>query len=70
MAEGSRAVLRDFLVERYSHLKYLLSRRLGNPDLAGDALQAAPGRQRQHRRHRTGAEPRCVSLSHGLQRGD
>lgn len=39
MADGGRAVLRDFLVERYSHLKYLLSRRLGNPDLAGDALQ-------------------------------
>lgn len=39
MADSGRAMLRDFLLERYSHLKFLLSRRLGNPDLAGDALQ-------------------------------
>jgi len=39
MTDSNRTVLRDFLLERYSHLKSLLSRRLGSSDLAGDALQ-------------------------------
>ncbi|AOY95771.1 RNA polymerase subunit sigma-70 [Cupriavidus sp. USMAA2-4] len=39
MVDGARTLLRDYLVERYGHLKRLLSRRLGSSDLAGDALQ-------------------------------
>jgi len=39
MTDSNRTVLRDFLLERYNHLKSLLSRRLGSSDLASDALQ-------------------------------
>jgi RNA polymerase sigma-70 factor (ECF subfamily) len=39
MADGSSGMLRDFLVTRYDNLKHRLTRRLGCPDLAGDALQ-------------------------------
>ena len=35
----SLSVLRDFMLQRYDDLKARLTRRLGCPDLASDALQ-------------------------------
>lgn len=39
MPENALPALRDFLVSRYDELKQRLTRRLGNADRAGDALQ-------------------------------
>lgn len=38
MSTEGLAELKRFLVERYDHLKRQLTRRLGSPELAGDAL--------------------------------
>ena len=40
MMPTSLSVLRDFMLQRYDDLKARLTRRLGCPDLASDALQA------------------------------
>jgi len=39
MMPSSLSVLRDFMLQRYDDLKARLTRRLGCPDLASDALQ-------------------------------
>lgn len=41
MSDVSLAVVRRHLIDRYDELKQRLSRRLGSPDLASDALQDA-----------------------------
>ena len=41
MTETSLAGLRRFLIDRYDEIKGRLTRRLGSPELAGDALQDA-----------------------------
>jgi RNA polymerase sigma factor (sigma-70 family) len=38
MTEDVKPILRNFLVQRYEHLKRSLTRTLGSADLAGDAL--------------------------------
>jgi RNA polymerase sigma factor (sigma-70 family) len=41
MTENSLMALRRFLIDRYDEIKGRLTRRLGSPELAGDALQDA-----------------------------